>query len=824
MKISYSWLKDYVSTSLSPESMAEILTQTGLEVEGVHPVEAVPGGLQGLLVGEVIHKEKHPNADRLSLTRVNVGNGEDLQIVCGAPNVAQGQKVIVATVGTTLHPTGGEAFKIKKGKIRGEASFGMICAEDEIGLGEDHDGIMVLDEAAVPGTPASDYFGLENDYSIEIGLTPNRTDGMCHFGVARDLVAALHNMEGIENDANAKASLPSVDAFPSVDSTGKIHVEVLDTAACPRYAGVEIEGIKVAPSPDWLQKRLKAIGLSPINNVVDITNYVLHETGQPLHAFDAGKILGNKVVVTQLPNETKFISLDEQERKLNGADLMICNAKAIDGDKSKAGMCIAGVFGGIESGVSDSTTSIFLESAVFDTVSIRKTAKRHGLHTDASFRFERGVDPEMTIYALKRAAMLIAEIAGGKISSSITDIYPTALTPFDVKFRPAKAALLIGKEIPDAGVRAILEDLDIKVDSQENDSWNLKVPVYRRDVTREADVVEEILRIHGYNNVADPSKLRTSLSFRSVPDREALVNKVSDFLASRGWNEIMSNSLTKEKYGEVELGERYTESSRVAMLNPLSADMGVMRQSLLFGGLEAIELNQNQRNSDLSLFEFGREYRKSGDGYDEEMHLALFLTGNALPESWEQPTTEFRFRDMLAAVEACLANLGLGDDLVSTSVSGGAYSEGATLAIGDKAVATLGWVNVDLLKSFDIKNPVLYADIDWDTIVDLSVGKDIVFAELPKFPAVKRDLSMLFDKSVEFQQIASVAKKTERDILRTVNLFDVYEGKNMEAGKKSYAVSFILQDYDKTLTDKRIEKTMNRIQSALESELGAVLR
>jgi phenylalanyl-tRNA synthetase beta chain len=811
MRISYNWLKEYIKTDLSPDEIAQRLTDTGLEVEAVEEVESIPGGLKGLVIGEVVEKDKHPNADRLSITKVNIGGEELLDIVCGAPNVAAGQKVVVATVGTTLFPTDGESFKIKKGKIRGEVSMGMICAEDEIGLGIEHDGIMVLDKEAKVGSRAADYFNIESDYAIEIGLTPNRTDGMSHIGVARDLAAVL----SLEENKKVNIAWPSVKNFKPDNANSPIEVVVENQEACPRYAGLRLSNIKVAESPEWLQNRLKTIGLAPINNIVDITNFVLHELGQPLHAFDAGKIKGNKVLVKTLPEKTVFETLDEKKRELSNYDLMICDADH--------GMCIAGVFGGNDSGVDEKTTEIFLESAYFNPVWVRKTAKRHGLNTDASFRFERGVDPELTVYALKRAALLMKQIAGATITSDVIDVYPEKFTPFKVEFNKKRCDSLIGKVIPNDTVKFILESLDIKVLEEKGDDWLLEVPQYRADVTREADVIEEILRIYGFNNIEIPEKIHASLSYSPLVDPEKIMRSTADFLASRGFNEMMANSLTTERYVTQNENSDLKTQAQIPIVNPLSSDLNVMRQTLLFNGLEAIAYNQNRQHPDLMLFEFGNVY-KMLEGYAENYRLAIYMSGKTQPNNWNKPAVDFTFFDLKGEVNAILKKLGLFSRIQTTDTQWEIFEEGIDLNIKNKPLVHLGIVDRELIAQFDIKGQVFYADFDWDYLFTLLKADNIKIADLPKFPAVRRDLSMLLNKTVTFKSIVDLAFKTERKLLKSVELFDVYEGKGMDPDKKSYAVSFVLQDAYKTLNDKAIDKAMGRIQQVLERELGARLR
>ncbi|MDX1283845.1 MAG: phenylalanine--tRNA ligase subunit beta [Draconibacterium sp.] len=815
MKISYSWLKDYIKLEHSPEEICDILTQTGLEVGGLEEVETVKGGMQGLVIGEVITSEKHPNSDHLSKTTVNIGTEEALPIVCGAPNVAAGQKVVVATIGTTLY-MGDDEFTIKKSKIRGEVSMGMICAEDEIGLGTDHEGIMVLNENARVGTPAKDYFNIESDWVIEIDLTPNRIDGASHIGVARDLAAFLKKTQDIEY------TKPSVEDFKADNNDLLIPVEVENREACPRYTGLTICGVEVKESPDWLQNRLKIIGLTPINNIVDITNYVLFETGQPLHAFDADEITGDKVVVKTMPEKTKFITLDEVERELDANDLMICN--------TEEGMCIGGVFGGIKSGVKESTKNIFLESAYFDPVFIRKTARRHGLSTDASFRFERGVDPNNVVYALKRAAMLIKEITGGSISSDIVDVYPEPIEDFKVNISFANVTRLIGKDLGKETIKSILESLEIKAVDETETGLSLLVPPYRVDVQREADVIEEILRIYGYNNIEIPTQVKSSLQTADKPDPDTVKNLVAEMLTAQGFNEIWANSLTKASYFE---GLKdFKEEQTVKILNPLSADLNGMRQTLLFGGLESIAYNANRQNKNLKFYEFGNTYFYKGtqlkdqpaNNYWEECHLALFITGNKEAESWTAKEEAASFYGIKTHIENILKRLGLLVNIQTDETSNELISEGLLYSYNNKKIVEFGLVEKSWLKKFDIENPVYYADFYWDNVFQAHKKHKVLFNELPKFPAVRRDLALLIDKSVKFSHIKELAFKMERQLLREVDLFDVYEGKGVPEGKKSYAVSFILRDDKKTLKDKQIDKTMQKLTAAFGREFGAELR
>ncbi len=808
MKISYNWLKQFLQTDWEAEKTGELLTDLGLEVEGIEKVESIKGSLQGVVVGEVKTCIKHPNADKLKITTVDLGNGSPVQIVCGAPNVDAGQKVPVATVGTMLYDEKGEGFKIKKGKIRGEESHGMICAEDELGLGKSHDGIMILDESLAPGTPCSDVFNIETDYVFEIGLTPNRSDAMSHYGVARDLRAGL-----IQQGTNIELISPSVSDFHVDERTLKIDIAVEDKELVPRYCGITITDVEVKESPEWIQNRLKAIGLAPKNNIVDITNYVLHELGQPLHAFDASKIRGGKVVVKTLEEGTKFTTLDDVERELSSEDIMICDAD------SKP-LCIGGVFGGANSGVTESTHTIFLESAYFNPVSVRKTAKRHGLNTDASFRFERGIDINTTKYALKRAALLIEEYAGGKMSSDILDFYPVKVEDFEVFLSFENAYKLIGQEIPKETIKKILASLDIKINSVTEAGLGLVVPSYRTDVQREADIIEEILRVYGYNNVEFSHKLNTSISFDSDINVK-VENIVADQLSSLGFNETMANSLTKADY--LELSENLNPEHSVEMLNPLSNDLKVMRQSLLFSGLESVAYNINRKQNSLKFYEFGKTYHKYESGYQEDKHLTLFVTGNRTQDSWKVASQASDFFYLKGIVTALLSRLGI-DNLKTTPIKSDVFSEGITLSLGKMKLVELGVVKRAILKEFSIKQEVLFADFNWQTILGLVGNKKIKVADLPKFPAVKRDLALLLDNKVEFKDIYNLAFQSERKLLKEVDLFDVYEGDKLPEGKKSYAVSFVLQDENKTLEDKQIDKIMQKLQQTFEKNLDAVLR
>ena len=810
MKISYNWLKDFLNINLEAERVGEILTDLGLEVEGIENYESIKGGLEGVVVGKVLTCEKHSNADRLKVTTVDLGNGEPVQIVCGAPNVEAGQLVPVATVGATLNPIDGETFKIKKGKIRGEVSMGMICAEDELGLGESHEGIMVLEEDIEPGTPAGEVFELYSDHVFEIGLTPNRADAMSHLGVARDLYAGLLQLE----ETKKKLNTPSVSDFHVDERTYNIKIEVENSKLVPRYCGITITDLKVQDSPSWMQNRLRSIGLSPINNVVDITNYVLHELGQPLHAFDADKIKKDKVRVRTLPTGTKFVTLDGVERELNEEDIMIC-----DGDSNP--MCIGGVFGGIKSGVTEETTSIFLESAYFDPVSIRKTAKRHGLNTDASFRFERGIDPNTVEYALQRAAILIAEIAEGKIVSDIIDFYPNKIEDHQIRLSYEKASRLIGEEIPTDTIKNILASLDIRIDSQTESGLGLTVPAYRVDVTREADVVEEILRVYGYNNVEIPEKIKTSVETSSGLSPEKVEMITSEFLISNGVYESMSNSLTRPDYST--LSEGISDERNVTILNALSNDLSVMRQSMLFGLLESTAYNLNRKSSNFRLFEFGNTYHNYDSGYVETKHLALVFTGNRTGDHWGLQAQASDFFYMKGLVSGLLERLGVTGTRYG-KMKNDMVSEGLALYSGKMKLVEFGVVKPAVLKAFGIKQEVLFADFDWEHVMQSMKGSKIIVEELPKHPEVKRDLALLLDEEVSFVDLHDFAKQAEKKLLKQIDLFDVYLGDKLPEGKKSYALSFILQDKSKTLTDKQIDKIMKKLQQGFEQQFKAELR
>ncbi len=821
MEISFNWLKKYINIDdLSAEEVASILTDIGLEVEDFRKIETIKGGLNGVVVGYVATCEDHPDSDHLHITTVDVGAEEKLQIVCGAPNCRQGLKVLCATVGSVLYPNGGdEEFKIKRSKIRGVESLGMLCAEDELGIGTDHAGIMELPEDAPVGMPAREYLNVKDDYLIGIGLTPNRVDAASHIGVARDLAAYLRSQ-----GKNVKVTLPSVEEFKVDNHDLPFEVVVENSAAAPRYAGLTVTDCKIAPSPEWMQNELRAAGINPKNNLVDITNYILFELGQPLHAFDADKVEGHKVVVRNCDEGTPFVTLDGVERKLSKEDLMICSAERP--------MCIGGVFGGLDSGISDTTVNVFLESAYFNPVSIRKSAKRHGLNTDASFRFERGIDPNIQVYALKRAAMLMKELAGGKISSEIIDINPTPAQDFVFDISLDRVNMLIGKEIPEATVRTILDALDVKITAENGRTLTVAVPPYRVDVQREADLIEDILRIYGYNNVEIPQQVRSTLSYAPRPDKNKLINIAADHLAATGFTEIMSNSLTKASYYEGLTS--YKAENCVKIMNPLSADLNVMRQTLLFNTLEAIELNVNHRNADLKLFELGNCYfydETSADEqapltkYTEKYRIALAVTGQDTTPSWNAKGAQASFYTLRSAVEKLLRRFGIDIySLRSETLDSDLYADAIALMQGNKRMAEMGVVSPALMRRFDLKQPVYFAEIDFELIVRSAKKQRIAVEELSKFPEVKRDLALLVDKNVTFSELRNIAFATEKKLLKRVTLFDVYEGDKLPEGKKSYALGFTLEDKTQTLNDKVIEKTMNNLQRQLETRAGAQVR
>ncbi|MDB4289557.1 phenylalanine--tRNA ligase subunit beta [Flavobacteriaceae bacterium] len=808
MKISYNWLKQFIKIDWTAEKTSELLTDLGLEVEGLETFQSVKGGLQGIVVGHVLTCEQHPNADRLRITTVDVGAKEPLEIVCGAPNVATGQKVAVATIGTTLYTAEGEAWTIKKGKIRGEESHGMLCAEDELGLGASHEGIMVLEDSLETGSPLAKHYEIEDDLVFDIGLTPNRADAMSHYGTARDLMAGL-SQHGI----NAKLISPSVSAFHVDDRSLKVDINVEDKQKAPRYCGLTISDIVVKESPLWLQNRLKAIGLNPINNIVDATNYVLHDLGQPLHAFDADRISGKKIIVKTVKAGTKFTTLDGVERSLHEEDLMICD--------TEKPLCIAGVFGGENSGVSKETNSIFLESAYFNPVSVRKTAKRHALNTDASFRFERGIDPNITKYALKRAALLIIEIAGGKITSDLIDEYPNKIEDAQVLLTFEKTNQLIGEELPKETIKSILGALEIKVNNVTESGLGLTIPAYKNDVQREVDVIEEILRVYGYNNIGITNKLNASISNTSKFESYKVENIIANQLVGQGFYEILNNSLTSDKY--TAFSEQLEQAHEVKILNPLSTDLSVMRQSLIFSGLESIAFNINRQQSDLKLFEFGKTYHNFEANKEEFKHLSVFVTGNKTEKRWNTKETAVDYFYLKGLVTAIFERLGI-QKLKSSPLANDVFSEGQQLSVGKHSLVEFGSLKTSTLKSFGISQSVFCADFNWDNLLKVINQQTIKFKDISKYPEVKRDFSLLINEDVTFESIFKLAKQTENNFLKEINLFDVYTGDKLAEGKKSYAVSFTLQDKNKTLTDVQIDKIMSKIQKRIESELGAELR
>ncbi len=808
MKISYNWLKQFIKIDWTTEKTSELLTDLGLEVEGLDSFQSIKGGLEGIVVGHVLTCEQHPNADRLKLTTVNVGADIPLSIVCGAPNVAAGQKVAVATIGTTLYTKEGEAWTIKKGKIRGEESHGMLCAEDELGLGVSHDGILVLDDTLEVGSALAKHYDVENDLVFEIGLTPNRADAMSHYGTARDLMAGM-SQHGIM----AKLISPSVTAFHVDNRSLKVDVNVEDKLKAPRYCGLTISDIVVKESPQWLQNRLKAIGLSPINNIVDATNYVLHDLGQPLHAFDADRISGKKIIVKTVEAGTKFTTLDGIERTLHQEDLMICD--------TEKPICIAGVFGGKNSGVSNDTNSIFLEAAYFNPVSIRKTAKRHALNTDASFRFERGIDPNITKYALKRAALLITEIAGGNITSDLIDEYPNKIEDAQVFLSFEKTNQLIGEELPKETIKSILSALEIKVNNVTESGLGLTIPAYRNDVQREVDVIEEILRVYGYNNIGITNKLNASISNTSKFESYKVENIIANQLVGQGFYEIMNNSLTSDKY--TSYSEQLNEAHNVKIINPLSTDLSVMRQSIIFSGLETIAFNINRQQSDLKLFEFGKTYHNFESDMKEFNQLSIFVSGNKTEKSWNTKDTPVDYFYLKGLVTAVFERLGI-QKLKSSPLNNDVFKEGQQLSVGKHSLVEFGSLSSNSLKCFGISQEVFCANFNWDNLLKVINQKTIKFKEISKYPEVKRDFSLLINEDVTFENIFKLAKQTENNFLKDINLFDVYTGDKLADGKKSYAVSFTLQDKNKTLTDVQIDKIMSKIQKRFESELSAELR
>ncbi len=817
MLISYNWLKSYADFDISPEELSILLTDSGLEVESLEKHESIRGGLRGVVTGQVLYCEAHPQADRLTLTQVDVGEGEPLPIVCGAPNVKSGQKVLVALEGTTLY-FNKEELRIKVAKIRGEVSRGMICAEDELGLGESHDGIMVLADDTPVGVPAAELFNVYEDWIFEIGLTPNRIDAASHIGVARDIIAVINHQR---KHIKQSVKWPDVSGFKTENKALTIPVFIEDAEACPRYSSLTISGVSVKESPEWLKQKLIAVGQKPINNVVDVTNFVLQEVGQPLHAFDVEAIQGNKVVVRKPEKNTVFKTLDEEKLELTGNDLMICNAEV--------SMCMGGILGGIQSGVTEYTKDVFLESACFDPVTIRKSAKHHGIKTEASFRFERGSDPEITLFALKRAALLIRELAGGTISSEISDVYPGKKKPIEIELYFEDVNRLIGKQLPAKEIRDILKDLDFSIQSGSEQSIRIAVPSYRVDVTRPADVVEEILRIYGYNNVDVPAKMNASIVISPKPDKEMLQNMISDLLSARGFHEIMNNSLTKESY--YRKYDLYPEKL-VHILNPLSQDLNVMRQTLLFGGLESIVYNLNRKVHDMKLYEFGKMYFRDPartdtalPPYNEQFQLALFMTGRAQAESWYTEDKNHSFFDLKDSALALLHKVGITDDQVQMRQDASTFPFvfSSALFVDDHPIGEIGKISPKILKDFDVKQDVFYGVLNWDRIVQLGSQRKLIYQEVSRFPAVRRDLALLLNADTCFSDIEMIAAQTEKKILKEVNLFDVYQDEKLGKNKKSYAVSFLFQA-DKTLTDKEVDKVMNKLTKAFEQKLSASIR
>ncbi len=827
MKISYKWLREYVDTDLTPNELDELLTFSGLEIEGVEKVESIRGGLEHVVIAQVLTCEPHPDSDHLHLTTVDVGSGTPLNIVCGAPNVAAGQKVVCAQIGTKIYTSDTEFYEIKKGKLRGAVSEGMLCAADELQLGSDHAGIMVLPDDAPVGMPAKEYFHLEEDYTLEVAITANRSDATSHIGVARDVVAVLNT----RNQAGKHIQWPEVADLNNAIGKNGIRVTVEEPELCPRYTGITLENVHVADSPEWLQNKLRTVGIRPINNVVDVTNFVLMEVGQPLHAFDADKITGNHVVVRTLPQDTPFVTLDGVERKLDRRDLMICN--------EEEGMCIAGVFGGEKSGVTHNTTRVFLESAYFNPVSIRKTSKRHGLKTDASFRYERGCDPNITRWALQRAVHLIQELAGATVASEVVDLYPTPIPRAEVDINFDRVFRLIGQSIPLDAIRTALTSLDIEIVSETPEGMKLRIPSCKVDVTRECDVVEEIMRIYGYNNIHIDERINSCLSFGTKPNPNKLQNVVSDMLTYNGFSEIMNNSLTKAEY--YENNPDFDAARSIHILNPLSKELNVMRQSLLYCGMECIVRNLNYKIHNQKLYEFGRTYQLSPEAlsadaeaemavtkkYVETQHLALFMTGDMQPENWKIPATPTDFYYLKAQVMNILRRMRVNfSRLQIVPATQHYYAEGLAFVYRDshKVLCTMGRIRRDTLKQMDCKQEVFHADIDWSLLLKSYPTKEVLYAEIPKYPEVRRDLALILENKVTFAEIEQVAFNTEKKLLKRVSLFDVYKGKGITEGMKSYAVSFILQDKDKTLNDKQIEAVMAKLQKNLETQLGATIR
>ncbi|MBN2745364.1 MAG: phenylalanine--tRNA ligase subunit beta [Bacteroidales bacterium] len=817
MKISYNWLQDLIGFDEKPQIVAELLTNGGLEVEAIEKYESVKGGLNGLVIGEVIECEKHPNADKLSITKVNIGDGIELPIVCGAPNVAKGQKVVVATVGTTLYSENGEPFEIKKSKIRGEVSEGMICAEDEIGIGNSHDGIMVLDENLVPGSEAKKHFNIYEDYIFEIGITPNRADATSHIGVARDLVALLNH----HRNKDYKLILPVTPSIKKSNIELPINIRIENQNLCPRYTGITVAGIQVESSPEWMQNKIKSLGLRPINNIVDITNYVLLETGHPLHAFDYDRITSKEVVIKTVDEGYKFKTLDEVERKLSHNDLMICN--------DSTPMCIAGVFGGFESGVQETTTNIFIESAYFNPVSIRKTSKNHGLKTDASFRFERGADPNITVYALKRAVALISEITNGIVAGDIMDVYPEKQTNQRIELNFENIKKVIGQEIPEDTIKSILSDLEIGIVEVLTEGILVEIPTNKVDVTREIDVIEEIIRIYGFDNINVDHQLKSSLSYRNFPDKNQIYNLVADFLASKGFNEAMNNSLSKSDYYNL---SEFESQNSIEILNPLSSELNILRQHLVFGLLETIKHNLNYKNENLKLFEIGKHYKKKGENVDqvryidEKEHLGLIVTGAEMEENWrykEQNVDFYTLKSIIFSIFSRL-NIKIEQIILKEKTKEGIFDYYLELSYKSKEIVKLGAISKDLRKYFDIKNEVFYADIEWTNLISILKDFPSQYHPISRFPVVRRDMALLVDKNTTYKTIEDLIYKTDNKLIKQVTLFDVYEGKGIDDGKKSYAVSLFIQDEEKTLTDQQIDKLVNKAFQNLARNMDVVLR
>lgn len=818
MKISHNWLKDYLKCSLDAHQISLLLTDIGLEVEGVESFESLKGGLKGFVTGKVLTSERHPNADKLSKTTVDVAGDRILNIVCGAPNVAAGQKVVVALEGAMVYK-GEEGFEIKKSKIRGELSEGMICAEDELGIGTSHEGILVLPDETEIGIPASEYFKIENDTVFEIGITPNHADALSHLGVARDLAAAIK----VRGMGEASMVWPDLSDFKVDNNSLPIEVIVEDAADCPRYSGISVNNVKVEPSPSWLQNRLKAIGIRPINNIVDISNYILFEYGQPLHTFDAAEVIDNKVIIKKAKEGSKFVTLDHAERTLTANDLLICNAEEP--------MCLAGVFGGEKSGVTEKTTSVFIESAYFNPVTIRKTSKHHTLKTDASFRFERGTDPEITVAALKKAALMMKEIAGGEIASEITDIYPEPVKYAELKVKFADVDKLVGEHIPAETIVMILESLQVKILDQDNEGLYISIPPFKVDVKTTADIVEEVLRIYGYNKIESGLQMRSSISYTRKPDQDTLYHRVADFLVSNNFNEILTNSLSSSLYYSVSKFFKAEES--VAILNPLSKELDVMRQHLLFGGLESIAYNINRKQTNLKFFEFGNVYRHNTEStasdkvtvrYKEKKMLALYATGQQHAEHWNYTDKKIDFYFISGVVLNVLKVNGIDQKNLTTDEVPAIFSVGQAFRYNNKPLFSAGVLAPDLTAKTGVTQPVVAAFVEWDYLAELAQKHKVTYKEVSRFPEVRRDLALVLEKQTPYAEIEKLAYKVNKHLLKSVNLFDVYEGDKIEAGKKSYAISFILQDENKTLTDKEIEGFMNKLSKALETELGARIR